>query len=187
LSLSSVKKRVLETLWTAGKPLHRDKIAAEIGLPARSTMGHLLGLIKAEYVSVAEKNHYEITDLGAEALDVPRLSEEQASSILGSLPAEKAFHFYRGMGQYAGISAKSLDEFCRGILTVDLDAISFHFPRGDFESWFKLLGDAELPRKLSLIRQKELVGEALRQELYEIVKSRRDELAGLSHLSRQLE
>jgi hypothetical protein len=180
MNVSPVKKRILEILWEVGNPLNRENISERIGLPTNSTMGHLLGLIKAEYVSVAEKNHYAITDLGKEALGFPKLDRKQALSILSHLPLEKAFHFYTAPNQYAGIHADSLDDFCRKILTVDLDAIEFHLPRRDFESWVNYLGDTELAKKMSVIRGRDLFGEALRKELYDTVKSRRDELADLS-------
>ena len=182
MSVSSVKKAILEVLWKAGKPVQRESIAERIALPAKSTMGHLLGLIKAEYVSVAKKNYYEITNLGREVLGFPRLDRNQVSNILSPLPLEKAFHFYEGLNRYVGVHADSLDDFCRKILTIDLESIRFHLLRKDFESWFKHLGDMELAKKVSLIREKELFGDALRKELYDAVKSRRDELVNLSNL-----
>lgn len=185
MSVSSVKKKILEVLWEAGKPVYRDNIAKRIGLRTTSTMGHLLGLIKAKYVSVAGKNHYAITNLGKEALGFPKLDGKQALNILSPLPLEKAFHFYTELNQYAGVYANSLDDFCKKILTVNLGSIEFHLPRRDFESWFNYLGDRELAKRMSLIRGKGLFGEALRKELYDTVKSRRDELTSLSRLPYQ--
>jgi hypothetical protein len=182
MNVSSVKKAILEVLWNAGKPLHRESIAERIALPANSTMGHLLGLIKADYVSVAKKNYYEITSLGKEVLGFPTLDKNQVSNILSPLPSEKAFHFYEGLNRYAGVHASSLDDFCRKILTIDMESIRFHLLRKDFESWFKHLGDMELAKKVSLVREKKLFGEALRKELYHAVKSRRDELLNLANL-----
>lgn len=182
MSVSSIKKAILEVLWKAGKPVHRESIAERIALPAKSSMGHLLGLIKAEYVSVAMKNYYEITSLGKEVLGFPRLDKNQVSNILSPLPLEKAFHFYEGLNRYVGVHADSLEDFCRKILKVDLESIRFHLLRRDFESWFKLLGDMELARKVGMVREEELFGEALRKELYDTVKSRRDELANISNL-----
>lgn len=177
-----MKKEILEVLWKAEKPLHRDSIAKRIELPSNSTMGHLLGLIKARYVSVAEKHHYGITDLGKEALGFPKLDRKRVVDILSALPLEKAFHFFTGLDKYAGVHADSLDDFCRKILTIDSRSIEFHLPRRDFESWFNYIGDIELAKRMSLIREKHLFGETLRKELYNTVKSRRDELANLSRI-----
>lgn len=183
MSVSSIKKRILEVLWETGKPVHREDIARRIGLRTTTTMGHLLGLIKAKYVSVAGKNYYKITSLGKEALGFPKLDAKRILQILSPLPLEKAFYFYTGPNQYVGVYANSLDDFCKKILTVNLGSIEFHLPRRDFESWFNYLGDIELAKRLSLIREKGLLGETLRRELYGTVKSRRDELKSLSRLS----
>lgn len=185
MSVSPTKEKILEVLWEAGKPVHRENIARRIGLRINSTMGHLLGLIKAKYVSVAGKNYYAITNFGKEALGFPKLDEKRALTILSSQPLDKAFRFYTGLNQYAGIWANSLDDFCKKILTVNLGAVEFHVPRRDFESWINYLGDMELARKISLIRVKNLFGEALRKELYDTIRSRCDELIDLSRSSYQ--
>ncbi|MFH0897773.1 MAG: hypothetical protein V1850_07000 [Candidatus Bathyarchaeota archaeon] len=48
--------------------------------------------------------------------------------------------------------------------------------RGDFESWIHYLGDIELEKRLVLIKELNLIGEALREKLYAALKSRGDEL-----------
>ena len=44
--------------------------------------------------------------------------------------------------------------------------------RGDFEAWFKMLGDAELAKKACLLKKKNLTGEDLRKKLRSIVEQR---------------
>jgi len=57
-----------------------------------------------------------------------------------------------------------------------LNSIEFHLRRGDFEAWITELGDAELARKISLIKKQRVVGEELRKKLCETVQKRIEEL-----------
>jgi hypothetical protein len=52
--------------------------------------------------------------------------------------------------------------------------------RGDFEAWFKMLGDAELAKKTGLLKKKNLAGEDLRKKLRSIVEQRYLYLAKLA-------
>jgi hypothetical protein len=60
---------------------------------------------------------------------------------------------------------------------MDLKTVEFHAERGDFETWVSSLGDAELAKRLKIIRGTKLTGEALRKKVFETVKSRCNELA----------
>ena len=140
---------------------------------------HLLTLRLAGYVSTPKKGYYTITEEGKEVIGFPKLTKEHASSILREVPHEKAFHFYVGLGQPLGVSAKSLPDFCEKVQTVSLESVEFHTARGDFELWIHYLGDVELAKRLRLIRESGLSGEDLRKEIYEAVKSRCEELRGL--------
>jgi len=71
----------------------------------------------------------------------------------------------------------SLGDFCEKIQKIDIGSIEFHLNRGDFEAWFTGLGDAELAKKTALIRERKMSGEELRSKLYQVVKSRCEELA----------
>jgi len=180
MSGNQVRRKILEVLGAAGKPMSLREIAQKIGVGASSTMGHLLGLIKAKYVSVPQKHYYAITDLGKQTLGLPKFDKKLALSILSSVPFEKAFHFHTGINQYVGVYANSLNDFCDKIQKIDLKSIAFHLPRKDFELWFRSLGDLELAKKMELIRGMELSGENLRKKVYETVKSRCEELAELT-------
>lgn len=179
MNVSEVKKKILEILWEAGKPMRSLEIAKQTGLSIRSSTMHLIGLRKAEYVSTPEKGYYAITNPGKEMIGLPRVDKKRASEILRSVPLEKAFHFYTDINQYTGVYATSLNDFSNKIQTIDIRSIEFHMPRGDFEFWFHNQGDLELAKRMGLIKGMRLSGEDLRRKIYGITKSRCEELASL--------
>jgi len=180
MSGNQVRRKILEVLGEAGKPMSLREISQKIGIGASSTMGYLLGLIKAKQVSVPQKHYYAITNLGKQALGLPKFDKKLALSILSSVPFEKAFHFHTGINQYSGVYANSLNDFCDKIQKIDLKSIEFHVPRRDFELWLRGLGDQELAKRMESIRGMGLSGENLRKKVYETVKSRCEELAELT-------
>jgi hypothetical protein len=180
MSASKIRGKILGVLWAAGKPISLQGIAEKAGLNSSSTMGYLLGLIKAKYVSVPKKHSYAITSLGKKALGLPKIDKKLASNILSPLPIERAFHFYYDLNQYSDVHADNLNDFVDKIQKVDLKSIEFHVPRKDFELWIRSLGDLELSKKIELLRMAQLSGESLRKELYETVKSRCEELTKIS-------
>jgi hypothetical protein len=180
MSLSEVKRKALELLWRAGKPVTSRELARQLGLRVPPTNMHLIWLRRKGYVFSPEKGLYAITEKGEEALVLPKVDRKQALQILSSVPREKAFYFYRDVGQYLGTYASNLSEFCERIRVVDAKSIEFHLPRRDFEQWFLGLGDLELARRMSALRRSGLLGEALRQRVYEIVRSRCEELKSLA-------
>jgi len=186
MSTSKIGEKILEVLWAAGKPMSLEEIGKKMGIDASSTMGYLLGLIKAKYVSVPQKHYYAITNLGKQALGLPKMDKKLALNILSSLPLEKAFHFYIGVNQYLGVYANSLKDFAEKIQKIDLKSIEFHLPRKDFELWVHDIGDPELSKKISLIRGRSLSGENLRKEVYETVKFRYEELTKLALQEHQI-
>lgn len=179
MSISPVKRLVLETMWLLDRPAKATEIAKEAGLSFPPSMMHLLGLVKLGYVQMPEKGIYVISESGKKALGLPDVSKELAADILTYLPMEKSFHFYADISKPLNIHATSLGDFCDKILKVDLSSIEFHTNRGDFESWFSSLGDTELARKTLLVREEKMTGENLRRKLYEIVRNRCDSLAKL--------
>ena len=180
MSASKIRGKILWVLWAAGKPMTLQGIAEKAGLTSSSTMEYLPGLIKAKYVSVPQKNYYTITNLGKQAIGLPKVDKKLASKILSPVSIEKAFHFYYGLNQHSGVYADSLKDFVDKIQNVDLKCIEFHIPRKDFELWIRSLGDLELSKKLELLRMKPLSGENLRKEVYETVNSRYEELKKLT-------
>lgn len=180
MQLNPIKKKILEKLWEKGKPLKPLEIGRQLGIKNQQAMMHLLNLKSMGYVSTPERNQYAITELGKEALGIPRVTKNQASQILNPLPHERAFHFYTRIGHYSGISANSLQDFCDKIQKVNAQTIEFHMPRKDFENWLRNLGDDELAKKLAIIREKGLSGEELRQKIHETTKNRCEELRKLT-------
>jgi len=177
MSISPVKRLVLETMWLLDRPAKATEIAKEAGLGFPPVMMHILGLTKMGHVQMPEKGIYVITESGKKVLGLPEVSREKAAEILAYLPMEKSFHFYADTGKPLNVHAASLGDFCDKIQKVDLSSIAFHVNRGDFEAWFAGLGDAELARKTLLVREEKIAGEDLRKKLYEIVKNRCDLLA----------
>lgn len=177
MSISPVKRLILETMWMLDKPAKAVEIAKKVGLGFPSVMMHIIGLAKIGYVETPEKGYYVITERGKGALGFPQISGEKARRILAYLPVEKSFHFYADIGKPLNVYVASLKDFCDKILKVDFSSIQFHINRGDFEAWFIELGDIELARKTLLIKEQNASVEELRKKLYEIVKNRCEELA----------
>jgi DNA-binding MarR family transcriptional regulator len=180
MQLNPTKKAVLDVLWQKGKPVKPLEVAKQLGITNPQAMMHLLGLKHMGYVSSPERNHYIITELGKEALGLPKTTKSQASQILHPTPPEKAFRFYTGIGQYSGTQADSLQDFCDKVQKIGMKAIEFHMSRKDFENWLQHLGDAELAKKMAMIREQGLLGEELRQKVYEATKYRCEELQKLT-------
>jgi len=177
MSISPVKRLVLETMWLLDRPAKATEIAKEAGLGFPPVMMHILGLAKMGHVQMPEKGIYIIAESGKKVLGLPEISKEKATEILAYLPMEKSFHFYADIGKPLSIHAASLGDFCDKILKVDLSSIEFHMNRGDFEAWFAGLGDVELARKTLLVREEKMAGENLRKKLHEIVRNRCELLA----------
>jgi hypothetical protein len=180
MSAGKIRGKILSVLWAAGTPVNLQRISEKIGLDSSSTMGYLLGLIKAEYVAMPQKHYYTITNQGKQAIGLPPTDKKLATKIMRTLPQDKAFYFYYDLDQYSGVYADSLKDFVDKIQNVELQSIEFHIPRKDFECWISSLGDVELSKKIELLRMSQLSGERLQRKLQQIVKSRCDELTKLA-------
>jgi hypothetical protein len=176
MSVSPVKRLILETMWVIDRPAKATEIAKDTGVNFPSVMMHIIGLTRLGYAASSEKGLYSITEKGKKTLGLPEIDKDKAAGILAYLPVEKSFHFYADYGKPLGVDAASLQDFCEKIMAVDSGSIEFHVNRGDFEAWFNDLGDAELARKALLIREQKMLGEELRKKLYEVVKNRCEEL-----------
>jgi len=180
MSLNEGKTKALELLWKGGDPVKSRELAQQLGLGVPPTNLHLIWLKRKGYVFSPEKGLYAITEKGREVLVLPKIDRKQALQILSSVPRERAFHFHRDTDQYLGTYATNLSEFCDKIQVVDVKSIEFHLPRKDFELWFLGLGDYELARNMSAIKKSRLLGEDLRRRVYEVAKSRCEELKSLA-------
>lgn len=180
MSLSPIKQEILETMLLNDKPQKAMDIAKETKKEYQPVNMHLLGLIKMGYVAMPEKGLYAITEKGKRALGIPEITKEKAASILAYAPHDKSFNFYVTVGKPLSIHAHSLRDFAHKLERTDVASVQFHTERGDFETWFKGLGDEELAKKTTLLKKRGLSCEDLREELHKMCEQRYLELAKLS-------
>ncbi len=176
MSLIEARKRILEKLWEESQPMRVRDVAERTGQKVSAATMYLLRLKKTGHVFTPQRGYYAITDLGKEAIGLPKIDHTKATKILTNVPVDKAFHFYSGINQYMNVYANSLSGFCDKIQRIDLKSMEFHVPRGDFENWFQSLGDEELAKRMGIIRNMNLSGEELRKKVYEAAKLRLEEL-----------
>lgn len=155
-------------------------IAKDAEKEFQPVMMHLLGLQRMGYVGLPEKGLYAITENGKRVLGIPEITKEKALAILSYAPHDKAFNFYATVDKPLSIHAHNLRDFTTKLEKVDISSLEFHLKRGDFEAWFKGLGDEELAKKSILLKQKNLPGEELRKKLQSITKQRYLELSKLA-------
>ena len=180
MSLSPAKTEILATMLLLDKPEKATQIAKEAGKEFPSTMMHIIGLARMGYATSPEKGFYILTVKGKKALGIPEITGENAKMILTDVPQDKAFNFYEDFGKPVGLQACGLKDFCEKIPKVNSASLTFHVSRGDFEAWFAELGDAELAKKVALLKEKQVAGEELRTKLQDIVTRRCAALANLA-------
>jgi hypothetical protein len=180
MSLSPVKYEILKTMLLQDKPERAVHIAKETGREFPPVMMHLIGLTRMGYTISPEKGHYFITEKGKRALGLPEINQEKAKVILAPTSNDKAFHFYAGLGKPLNLYAHGLQDFCAKIPEVTVDSVEFHINRGDFEAWFTGLGDAELAKKVALLKEKKLTGEELHRKMQKIAENQCIALAKLA-------
>jgi hypothetical protein len=100
--------------------------------------------------------------------------------ILRTLPDEKAFYFYAGIGKPLNLKAKNLEEFLAILRTVDESSVKFHLERGDFEKWIEMLGDHKLVQSISDFKSKK-TSQTSRQKLIDLTKARITRLKKIEH------
>jgi DNA-binding transcriptional ArsR family regulator len=173
---SEAKLKILNLIWTSNMPLDVKQISEMLGMKPRALNMHLLRLLRDGLVAKDKVGRYTLTPSGKKIIGIPKVDKELAGRILRKTSLEKAFHFYRGIGQPLGVSSDSLLDFSEKLGEVQIESVKFHSSRGDFASWVASLGDFELAKRLEIIRQKGLRGEELRSELCRVVKDRCEEL-----------
>jgi predicted transcriptional regulator len=180
MSLSPLKQEILETMLLQEKPLKVTELVEQTKKEFKQVNMNVVGLIKSGFVCAPEKGLYCITEKGKQALGIPETTKEQAAAILAYAPHDKAFEFYEEVGKPLHLHAHSLRDFSNKLERADKVSIEFHTKRGDFEAWFKCLGDEELAKKIALLNHRKVGGEDLRKQLHSIVEQRYLELAKLS-------
>ena len=103
------------------------------------------------------------------------ISPEIVQRILRRVSYQEGFRFSRGIGDYTGQVATSIEDFADILQTVELKSIDFHMERQDFENWIRnVFSDEELAKSIS--RRMIFQGENRRNELIMVTKKRLDDL-----------
>ncbi|MCP8322360.1 MAG: hypothetical protein H3Z52_15695 [archaeon] len=174
--------KILKTIYEMERATP-EKLAQKLGEPYaawdltaylnRLERGNLLDKVREEPLT------YELSGLGLIAIGA---LPEKARSIFLSVPSDKCFFFYTGVGpdKFTGISACSLSDFREKVKTVDMKSLDFHIPRGDIERWVKdVLEDEELAEEIEQIRRLKLEGEPLRNRILNAIDFRIKELTSV--------
>jgi Family of unknown function (DUF5752)/Bacterial regulatory protein, arsR family len=173
MDFSPIKREILEALLFHNQtPTKAAQIAKETGKPTPAVQMHLIGLVRMGYATSPVKGNYTVSEEGKKALGLSEVSREKAYAILAPTPFEKAFHFYVDIGKPLNLYARDLREFCDRVSQVNVESVQFHFNRGDFESWFSSLGDEELTKRIALLKNRNLAGEELQEQIRKTIESR---------------
>ena len=101
-----------------------------------------------------------------------KVGSDEAANALRTVTPDKAFAFYDAVGKPLGVTSKSLDEFAASVKGVDPTSVKFHLEKGDFESWFAMLGDKPLAGQVAALRGKDIPPDKLREKVSEMVGKR---------------
>jgi hypothetical protein len=168
MDLSPAKYEILEALLLHYKPVKAVQLAKELGKEFPAVQMHLIGLVKIGHAESPQKGQYFISANGKKALGLPETTKEKAQKILAKATSNEAFHFYAGIGKPLNVYAHDLLEFCDKVSQVRAESVEFHLNRGDFEVWFKALGDVELAKKIALLNGRKMKAEELQEKIREI-------------------
>lgn len=105
---------------------------------------------------------------------------DEAADALRIVAPEEAFYFYVEIGRPLGAASRSLGEFVIVVKDVDPASVKFHVERGDFESWFRLLGDKSLSGQVAALRGKSISPQELKGKVSAMVSTRVGELRKIS-------
>ena len=113
-------------------------------------------------------------------LSAKNIRREEAANLLRTLTPDKAFYFYKAIGQPLGTTSRSFSEFAAAVKGIDPSSVRFHVERGDFEGWFRMLGDKSLADQIAALRGKNLTPDELRSKVSSMVGARVDELGKIA-------
>lgn len=151
--------KILSVMNNITSKISWSQFTERVGLTPSQTTQALKELMKEGFVKKVEQG-YSLTEKGKIAL-----------KALEEVPKDMEFHFYTGIGQYTGASAKNFQDFCEVIKKVDPVSLEFHISRGDFENWVKgVFQDSQLANEFGRIRQLQYKGEELRSRLLEVTE-----------------
>jgi len=157
-----------------------DNLARELGEPytAQDLTAYLKLLEQKTLLKKTQENPpaYEVTPL---ALIATGVLPESAKKVYLSVPNEKCFHFYTGVGpdKFTKMSACSLADFKEKTKRVDPKSLEFHVRRGDMTKWCQdVLGDVELAKEFDRLKTANLYGETLRNRIVRLLDTRIERL-----------
>jgi hypothetical protein len=157
-----------------------ESLAHELGQPytVQGLSVYLKSLAEKALLSKSRENSsaYELTPLGL--IDIGVLPQS-AKKVYSSVPREKCFYFYTGVGpdRFTKMFACNLSDFLEKAKRVDSASLEFHVQRGDIPKWFKdVLGEADLAQEFDRLRTLNLHGEALRTRITKLIDARIERL-----------
>lgn len=110
------------------------------------------------------------------------IRRDKVADALRTVTPDEAFYFYREIGQPLGAISRSLSEFATTLESVDPSSVRFHVERGDFENWFRMLGDKSLAGQVAVLRSKNISPDELKERVSSIVNMRVAQLQKIAGL-----
>lgn len=81
MGLVEAKVKILEALWETGTPMKSKDVAQKVCVGPAATTMHLLGLKRTGHVNTPQHGFYAITELGKEAIGLPKVDKGHAAKI----------------------------------------------------------------------------------------------------------
>jgi len=166
--LAEKKLKVLSLMDGLKGRANLKEFADATGLSPDETLKCVNELVKTGLVKKSRRRH-SITREGKIAL-----------KELTPIPEGKEFHFYKGIDQPTGLSAKSLKSFRDILKEIDAEALEFHTYRGDFENWITaIFNDSTLANEIAGLKKTKLTGERLRNKILGLTDARYNQFTRL--------
>jgi hypothetical protein len=170
---------ILKTIQEVKKATSAE-LARRLGepYPAQDLSAYLRLFEQEKLLNRVQENPltYELSILGLVAIGA---LPEKAKNLVLSVPSDKCFLFYTGIGpdKFTKVSACSLSDFGEKVKKVDVRSLEFHISRGDMEKWIRdVLGDERLAQEIESLRWFRLSGEPLRTRILTVIDARIKEL-----------
>ena len=153
--------KVLKAMNEVTSRIDMNGFARLVGLNPYQTIERVQELVNTGFVRKVGGG-YGITEKGKALLEA-----------FAPVPKDAAFHFYTAIGQPTGFSAESLKDFYEIVKRVVVESLEFHLYRDDFENWIKaVFKDAALADELAKMKNSQLKGEDLRQEILKAIAAK---------------
>ena len=153
--------KVLKVMNEVTSRIDMNGFARMVGLNPHQTIERIQELVNTGLVRKVGGG-YGITEKGKAIL-----------KVFAPVPKDASFHFYTAIGQPTGFSAESLKDFYEIVKRVVVESLEFHLYREDFENWIKaVFKDAALADELAKMKNSQLKGEDLRQEILKAIAAK---------------